>query len=136
MRRIALAADLTAQVEALNAAYPIGTPVTAYPGIRPEDPLAERNGYTTVTGRTKTKVWVPRGHDRPVVMVTGHSAWIAMSHVDRVRVPGSVVAVGALGIRCTHCNAERGDYCRTDDGKTRHTHEARRKLWRELGSPA
>ena len=135
MRRIALAADLTAQVEALNAAYPIGTPVTAYPGIRPEDPLAERNGYTTVIGRTKTEVWVPRGHDRPVVMVTGHGAWIAMSHVDpRPAILGRVA--GALGIRCTHCNAERGDYCRTADGKIRHTHEARRKLWRELGSPA
>lgn len=55
-----------------NARYPIGTPVTAYPGVRGENPL------TTVT---RSKAWTLSGHT-PVVLVDGHSGGIALTHVD------------------------------------------------------
>ncbi|MFJ7999049.1 hypothetical protein ACIQ7D_18140 [Streptomyces sp. NPDC096310] len=55
-----------------NAQYPPGTSVTAYPGMRGEDPL---------TTRTCSKAWTLGGHT-PVVMVDGHGACIALTHVD------------------------------------------------------
>jgi hypothetical protein len=60
-----------------NARYPIGTPVLAYPGFRPEDdPHAER-----LITRTRSAASVLGGHTS-VVWVDGHSACIALTHVD------------------------------------------------------
>lgn len=60
-----------------NARYPVGTPVVAYPGARPEDfPDDPR-----IVTRTRSKATVLGGHT-DVVWVDGHSACIALTHVD------------------------------------------------------
>lgn len=65
------------QVDAWNLAHPVGTPVVAYPGARPEDwPDATR-----IVTSTRSKATVLSGHTA-VVWVHGHSACIALSHVD------------------------------------------------------
>lgn len=63
-----------------NARYPVGTPVLAYPGARPEDiPSATR-----LVTRTRTEAQ-PVGLDRDgVVWVEGHGAYIALTHIDPV----------------------------------------------------
>lgn len=69
--------------ERFNAMYPVGTPVVAYPDIRPEDPVADAFGVTRIETVTTTKAWLGGGHT-PVVMVEGHGAWIALTHIDPV----------------------------------------------------
>ncbi|WP_328336830.1 hypothetical protein [Streptomyces violaceus] len=64
--------------EQWNAMYPVGTPVFAYPGCRPED-----GADTRLVTRTRSKAEVLGGHT-DVVWVDGHSACIALSHVDPV----------------------------------------------------
>lgn len=67
-------------VEEWNARYPVGTPVFAYPGARPEDdPSGER-----LLTRTRSKAEVLGGHT-DVVWVDGHGACIALTHVDPFR---------------------------------------------------
>jgi hypothetical protein len=62
-----------------NERYPVGTPVVAYPGCRPEDdPKAER-----LETRTRSRASTLGGHT-PVVWVDGHSACIALTHVDPI----------------------------------------------------
>lgn len=60
-----------ATADAWNAAHPVGTPVTAYPDGRDDEPLR-----TT----TRTPAWV-LGHGEPVVSVHGYAGGIALSHV-------------------------------------------------------
>jgi hypothetical protein len=60
-----------------NAAYPVGTPVVAYPDVRPE--LSEH--CERIDTETRTEAWVAGGHTA-VVMVKDHGAWIALSHID------------------------------------------------------
>ncbi|MET9550594.1 hypothetical protein ABZY36_35615 [Streptomyces sp. NPDC006627] len=60
-----------------NAAYPIGTAVVAYPGVRPED---DPNGERIVT-TTRSRATVLGGHTA-VVWVHGHGACIALTHID------------------------------------------------------
>lgn len=70
-------APLTA--EQFNALHPIGTPVVAYPGLRPEDdPNAPRIETTT-----RSRAQVLGGHT-DVVWVHGHGACIALTHIDVV----------------------------------------------------
>ncbi len=57
-----------------NSLHPVGTPVTAYPGARGENPL---------TTRTRSKAWTLGGHT-PVVLVDDRSGCIALTHVDVV----------------------------------------------------
>ncbi len=81
-----------------NARYPVGTPVYAYPGCRPED---DPNDEQLVT-QTRSKAEVLGGHT-DVVWVHGHSACIALSHVDvapRTNTP-DVVAHGEDGVSVT-----------------------------------
>ncbi|MFE7395673.1 hypothetical protein [Streptomyces sp. NPDC057557] len=59
-----------------NARYPVGTPVTAYPGARGESPL------TTVT---RSKAWTLSGHT-PVVLVENYSGGIKLTHLDVIEV--------------------------------------------------
>ncbi|MEW2164365.1 hypothetical protein AB0912_15435 [Streptomyces sp. NPDC007084] len=61
-----------------NARYPIGTPVTAYPGVRPEDGDGKR-----LDTRTRSEAQVLGG--TAVVWVDGHGACIALTHVDPVQ---------------------------------------------------
>lgn len=75
--------DLTS--DQFNARYPVGTLVAAYPGVRPEtDPTA-----TVIVGATRSTATVLGGHT-DVVWVDGHSACIALSHIDPI-----------CGSRCT-----------------------------------
>jgi hypothetical protein len=62
-----------------NARYPVGTPVLAYPGARPED----ASDATRLVTRTRSRASVLGGHT-DVVWVDGHSACIALTHVDPV----------------------------------------------------
>lgn len=64
--------------EQWNKLYPIGTLVTAYPGCRPEDDPHDERLIT----RTRSKAEVLC--DTDVVWVEGHSACIALSHVDPI----------------------------------------------------
>jgi hypothetical protein len=62
-----------------NSRHPVGTPVFAYPGARPEDyPQATR-----LVTKTRSRASVLGGHT-DVVWVDGHSACIALTHVDVV----------------------------------------------------
>lgn len=63
--------------ERWNNLYPVGTPVVAYPGCRPED---DPNDERLVT-RTRSKAEVLGGHT-DVVWVDGHGACISLTHVD------------------------------------------------------
>ncbi|MFE9432409.1 hypothetical protein ACFYNA_15625 [Streptomyces sp. NPDC006640] len=63
--------------ETFNARYPIGTPVVAYPGARPEDD-SKATGLVTFT-RSEAQLFC--GHT-DVVWVEGHGACIALTHVD------------------------------------------------------
>ncbi|MBQ0827669.1 hypothetical protein [Streptomyces tagetis] len=67
-------------VDQWNSRYPISTAVVAYPGARPEDdPTGER-----LITRTRSEASVLGGHTA-VVWVDGHSACIALTHVDPVQ---------------------------------------------------
>lgn len=72
--------DLQSRVDEFNARYRVGTPVLAYPGCRPEDDKTA----TRLLTRTRSKATVLEGHT-PVVWVDGHSACIALTHVDPFR---------------------------------------------------
>ncbi|MCZ4509923.1 hypothetical protein O3Q52_17310 [Streptomyces sp. ActVer] len=86
--------------ETFNSRYPVGTPVVAYPACRPEDHPGDRRLIT----RTRSKAQVLGGHT-DVVWVDGHSACIALSHVDVVsedefkaaRAAGTAAAVAERG---------------------------------------
>lgn len=60
--------------EAWNATYPVGTSVRYWTGAR------EGAGQT---GRTTCAAWVAEGHTA-VVRVTGHGAWIGLTHVQPI----------------------------------------------------
>lgn len=65
--------------ETFNARYPVGTPVFAYPGARPEDiPSATR-----LVTRTRTAAQLSASGD-PVVWVDGEGSYICLTHVDVV----------------------------------------------------
>lgn len=63
--------------EQWNERYPVGTPVVAYPGCRPED---DPNDERLIT-RTRSRAEILGGHT-DVVWVDGHGACIALTHVD------------------------------------------------------
>lgn len=83
------------KADAWNARYPIGTPVMAYPIVRPEDPIAVAHQKRVAEGRTfgssdpctrletvtRTPAWI-LGHGEPVVSVEGYAGGICLSHVD------------------------------------------------------
>ena len=65
-----------------NARYPVGTPVMAYPGARPEKFPNEKRLQT----RTRSVAWT-LGHGEPVVKVDGYTGGIALSRVDVIEGP-------------------------------------------------
>lgn len=84
--------------EEWNARYPVGTPVVAYPSIRPEHAVAVAYREAAEAGRTfrsdtdpctrletttRTPAWT-LGHGEPVVSVEGYAGGIALTHVDVV----------------------------------------------------
>lgn len=81
-----------------NELYPVGTPVTAFPFIRPEHPVAVAYRKATGAGRsrldetdpctrletvTRTPAW-ELGHGTPVVSVDGYAGGIALTHIDPI----------------------------------------------------
>jgi hypothetical protein len=66
--------------EQWNTLHPVGTPVIAYPGVRPEYSGDE---YTRLETVTRSRAW-NLGHGTPVVLVDGYSGGICLSHVDVV----------------------------------------------------
>ncbi|MDX3230538.1 hypothetical protein [Streptomyces sp. ME19-01-6] len=83
------------QADEFNARYPIGTPVIAYPSIRPEHPAAIAHQKCVREGRTfghadpcerletatRTPAWI-LGHGEPVVSVDGYAGGICLTHID------------------------------------------------------
>jgi hypothetical protein len=86
--------------EQWNERYPVGSPVLAYPGIRPDAPVAiafreraaagrlfkgaDKDPCTRLLTRTRTVAQKSSsGHD--VVWVDGHGAYIALTHIDPFR---------------------------------------------------
>lgn len=78
-----------------NAAYPIGTPVNAYPG--------SRDGRCLTTMTRSTAWTLPTDPPVAVVLVEGHSGGIALTHVDPVELDttGSIMWSIANGVRTT-----------------------------------
>lgn len=77
-----------------NVRFPVGTRVVAYPGVRPEHPVAVTYQRRLKLGLThdvdpcerlctvtRTPAWT-LGHGEPVVSVVGYAGGIALSHVD------------------------------------------------------
>lgn len=65
-----------------NAAHPIGTPVIAYPGVRPEYAATiGMTDYPCLQTRTRSEAW-NLGHGEPVVMVEGYAGGISLEHID------------------------------------------------------
>jgi hypothetical protein len=70
-----------------NERYPIGTPVIAYPGCRPQYPNEIPCGACPrLDTRTRSRASVLGGHTA-VVWVDGHGACIALTHIDPVTSP-------------------------------------------------
>lgn len=74
--------------EEFNSLFPVGTPVIAYPLIRPEH---RAGGLDVPSLRTVTitPAWLLGGH-KPVVMVEGYASSLALTHVDPVTPAGAV----------------------------------------------
>lgn len=66
-------------VETFNRLHPVGTPVFAYPGFRPEVASDARRLVT----RTRTAAQLSASGD-PVVWVEGEGSYICLTHVDPV----------------------------------------------------
>ncbi|MFB7672901.1 hypothetical protein ACFC26_15985 [Kitasatospora purpeofusca] len=65
-----------------NARYPVGTPVTAYPGVRPEYAASiGLTDYTRLETHTRTPAWT-LGDGEPVVSVDGYAGGISLQHID------------------------------------------------------
>ena len=90
------------EADDFNARYPIGTPVVAYPGIRPEHPVAVAHRKRVEDGRTfgttdpckrldtvtRTPAWI-LGHGDPVVSVEGYAGGICLTHIDVQTAPAT-----------------------------------------------
>ncbi|MEU5596620.1 hypothetical protein [Streptomyces sp. NPDC020298] len=80
-----------------NALHPVGTPVIAYPGLRPDNPFiaaarAQRKArghadpdctdlYKRLETVTRTPAWT-LCYGAPVVSVDGYPGGIALTHID------------------------------------------------------
>lgn len=76
--------DLTA--DQWNQLHPIGTPVIAYPGVRPEyaAEIGAQIGSDIcplLVTRTRSRSWT-LGHGEPVVAVEGYAGGISLDHID------------------------------------------------------
>lgn len=80
--------DLTAAQ--WNRYHPVGTPVIAYPDVRPE--YAAERGFEAkrLETRTRSIAW-NLGHGTPVVMVERYAGGISLEHIDLIeKQPGEV----------------------------------------------
>jgi len=77
--------NLGLNAEQWNALFPIGTPVIAYPSIRPEH--AAKIGmteYPRLVTHTRSHAW-NLGHGEPVVAVNGYAGGISLEHIDLIQ---------------------------------------------------
>lgn len=103
--------------DTFNSLHKVGTPVFAYPGIRPEHPVAiayrkranegrafgDKDPCKRLVTKTRTSAW-ELGHGAPVVSVDGYAGGIVLDHVDVVsegeweaaKTAEAVAAEGAL----------------------------------------
>lgn len=65
-----------------NAAFPVGTPVIAYPLTLPEENQPEF--FKRLITRTRSEAWT-LGHGDPVVKVDGYAGGIALTHIAPFR---------------------------------------------------
>jgi hypothetical protein len=65
-----------------NVLVPVGSRVVAYPGVRPEDPLAA-DVCVRLETVTRAPAWT-LGRGEPVVSVEGYAGGISLAHVDVV----------------------------------------------------
>lgn len=65
----------------LTEPLPIGTPVRAYPGVRPDEFPAGMTATELVT-TTRSEVWMIG--ETLVVKVDGYAGGIALTHIDRL----------------------------------------------------
>ena len=91
-----------------NAARPVGTPVRVWTGAR--------EGDGTLT-RTRSAASVLGGHTA-VVWVDGHSACIALTHVD----PDHTARLPALAVACPTCGSAPGELCTSHSGTRKRRH--------------
>lgn len=61
-----------------NYEHPVGTPVVAYPAVRPGHPAYDP--ASRLEAVTRTPAWT-LGHGQPVVSVEGYAGGIALTHV-------------------------------------------------------
>ncbi|MFB6675552.1 hypothetical protein ACFCWG_24640 [Streptomyces sp. NPDC056390] len=69
---------------AFNAAHPVGTPVVAYPGVRPEHFPRHPEMATRIESVTRTRATVVGASlgGTAVVWIEDHGAFIALTHID------------------------------------------------------
>lgn len=109
-----------------NARYPVGTPVVAYPFVRPEHPVAIRYREAVAAGLprkpeddpctrldtvTRTPAWTV-GHGEPVVSVEGYAGGISLDHVDvlpRTDTPDRTTTTFKIKRACNGCGQHLGD---------------------------
>lgn len=112
--------------EQWNARYPVGTPVVAYPFVRPEHPVAVRYREAVAAGLprkpeddpctrldtvTRTPAWTV-GDDDPVVSVEGYAGGISLNHVDvlpRTDIPDRTITTFKVKRACNGCGQHLGD---------------------------
>lgn len=70
------------QADEFNRWHPIGTPVIAYPSVRPEHSAAA-SACKRLETVTRTPAWT-LGDGEPVVSVEGYAGGICLSHIDVV----------------------------------------------------
>jgi hypothetical protein len=66
-----------------NQLHPIGTPVIAYPGFRPEYAAKYGIEFTRLYTRTRSEAWT-LSHGEPVVKVEGYAGGISLEHIDLI----------------------------------------------------
>lgn len=94
-----------------NARYPVGTPVTAYPGFRPEIGGAD---VPTLHTTTRSRAWNLGAE--PVVMVDGYAGGISLNHIDPRDEPAPDPATTRPAWRCTATNPDTSQPCWLPDG--------------------
>lgn len=77
------------EVEGFNRAFPVGTLVRYWRGVREGDPSG--------TGRTRSAAWLLSGHGS--VQIEGTSGSIALTHVEPVETAKAMAALRAAGLR-------------------------------------
>ncbi|MGW2371748.1 hypothetical protein [Kitasatospora sp. NPDC001683] len=99
----------TLTAEAWNERYPVGTPVTAYPGLRPEHPAFAEFRSKRLETRTRSAAW-NLGHGEPVVLVDDYAGGISLEHID-LRTEEAPMSQPQPVAECANCNGYDSSTC-------------------------